>query len=185
MYSIKSDAELSANILTEVANGSYFPELIFQVGWAYKFNLLKGTKKFGMPFGGCVLLEIIHFISPSAFMQFATVIFIAYYLTFYVQITGAATACYLSGGNFLDSSLYDNCDGTPRYEISGFVEWLADLQQQRAAMKASISSGILGTGSNNDYAALEKLSLSGDESKLIEGLMARRKQVDSDLDLYR
>ena len=43
VYSVKSDAELSANILTEVANGSYFPELIFQVGWAYKFNLLKGT----------------------------------------------------------------------------------------------------------------------------------------------
>ena len=142
VYSVKSDAELSHTILHEVANGSYFPELIYQVGWAYKFNLLKE----------------------------------------------AATACYLTGGSFLDSSLYDNCDGTPRYEIAGFVEWLGDLQRQGVALRETIKSGALEdklAQSTNDYALLERLSLSGDEAKLIEGIVLRKKQVDTDLDNYR
>jgi len=42
VYSIMSDADTSASILHDVANGSYFNELIYQVGWAYRFNLLKG-----------------------------------------------------------------------------------------------------------------------------------------------
>jgi hypothetical protein len=140
-YSIKADAELSRNTLSEVASGVYLPELIYRVGWAYKFNLLKG----------------------------------------------AATACYLSGGDFLDSSRYDNCDGTPRYENAGFVEWLADLQAQRAALEDAIRNGALDKAaqSADGYALLERLSLSGDESKLVEGIIARRQQVDKDLDLYR
>lgn len=55
--------------------------------------------------------------------------------------TGAARECYLSGGDFLDSSLYDNCDGTPRYAEKGFVQWLEDLQSQRAVLRAKIISG--------------------------------------------
>jgi len=43
VYSIMSDADTSTSILHDVANGSYFNELIFQVGWAYRFNLLKGA----------------------------------------------------------------------------------------------------------------------------------------------
>lgn len=140
-YSVMTDAAVSRSVLTEVANGCYFPDLIYKVGWAYRFNLLKG----------------------------------------------AATACYLSGGDFLDSSLYDNCDGTPRYETSGFVEWLADLQSQRAAIDEAIKGGVLDKQSlsGDDYAMLERLSLSGDEGKLIEGIVSRKKQVDQDLDNYR
>jgi hypothetical protein len=140
-YPVKSDAELSRRILTEVANGSYSSELIYRVGWAYKFNLLKG----------------------------------------------AATACYLCGGSFLDSSLYDNCDGTPRYEKAGFVEWLGDLQAQRVALDEKIKAGALDgeQHSGAEYATLERLTLSGDEARLIEGIVTRRKQVDVDLDNYR
>ena len=66
------------------------------------------------------------------------------------------------------------------------MEWLHDLQDQRAALQQKIKSGFLETNSaSGDYALLEKLSLSGNEAKLIEGLIGRRKQVDSDLDLYR
>lgn len=141
VYPVKSDAELSRRILTEVANGSYSAELIYRVGWAYKFNLLKG----------------------------------------------AATACYLCGGSFLDSSLYDNCDGTPRYENAGFVEWLADLQAQRVALDEKIKGGALAEEQHSgaEYATLERLTLSGDEARLIEGIVTRRKQVDVDLDNYR
>ena len=57
------------------------------------------------------------------------------------SLAGAATACYLSGGDFLDSSLYDNCDGTPRYADQGFVEWLHDLQGQRALIRKNIIDG--------------------------------------------
>lgn len=66
------------------------------------------------------------------------------------------------------------------------MEWLHDLQEQRAVLQQKIKSGALcESTANNDYELLEKLSLSGNEAKLVEGLIMRRKQVDTDLDLYR
>lgn len=31
------------------------------------------------------------------------------------QLAAAAKDCYLTGGDFLDSSKYDDCNGVPRY----------------------------------------------------------------------
>ena len=129
VYSIMSDADTSASILHDVANGSYFNELIYQVGWAYRFNLLKGLSEL-----------IFSFFRFLFVVSFCVLSFLHIYIL-YSLLTGAATACYLSGGDFLDSSKYDNCDGTPRYADQGFVEWLLDLQGQRALIRKNIIDG--------------------------------------------
>jgi hypothetical protein len=104
-------------------------------------------------------------------------------------LKNAARACYLSGGNFLDSSQYDNCDGTPRYDQMGFVEWLEDLQKQRAELMEAIRMGNLNIAEEPEDQAAEEYarlaSLSGDDAKLLEGIMLRRKQVETELDNYR
>lgn len=59
----------------------------------------------------------------------------------FLSCTGAARECHLSGGDFLDSTLYVNCDGTPRYAEKGFVQWLEELQSQRATLRAKNIDG--------------------------------------------
>jgi hypothetical protein len=151
LYAISNDAKAALTILQEVSHGSYAPELIFQLSWAYKFNLLKE----------------------------------------------AAKDCYLSGGNFFDSSNYDNCSGTPRYEKQGFIEWLQDLQAQRSALLQHLQSGralshqeaaensLFYDKTQLDYANLELLALAGDDKNFFGGLIDRRKRVEVELDQLR
>ncbi len=48
--------------------------------------------------------------------------------------------CYLTQGDYLDSSKYDNCNGIPRYTNGGLLEWWQDLVKQREKLVKLLAS---------------------------------------------
>ncbi len=98
----------------------------------------------------------------------------------------AAIDCYLSRIDFFDSSKYDNCDGIPRFDKGGFVQWASELNIQREKIleemkvdgwEEKLSSSSLTEQSESDYAKLTDMVLSGDDKSFIDGLREREKQV--------
>ncbi len=94
--------------------------------------------------------------------------------------------CFKIGGDFSDSSPYDNCDGTPRYAANGFIEWYTDLCSQRSqlldAMKVdgwanTLNSDTLTEKSLSEYSKLTATAIGGDDMLLMEGLLKRQQEA--------
>lgn len=94
IYVIETDVVAAKNVLTDVSQGVYFDDLIYQLSWAYRMS----------------------------------------------QLEGAIRDCFKRNGDWFDSSPYDNCDGVPRYENSGLVEWWEDLRIQRLVLEDNLKS---------------------------------------------
>jgi hypothetical protein len=109
------------------------------------------------------------------------------------QFEGAVKDCSKYSGNFLDSSKYDNCDGIPRYENEGLVEWWKDLKVRRNILNEQLSlrSGMKGSenlffeNQKSAYFQLEQLAVSGDDAKLLAALIERKVFVEAELEKYR
>jgi hypothetical protein len=107
---------------------------------------------------------------------------------------GAIVACLKSKGSLNDSSDYDNCDGTPRYAESGFIEWANDIHKQRVQLvekmenlflDVSVDSDSLYKQSVSDYERMNLLANAGDDRNLLAALLERKNKVESDLQNFQ
>jgi hypothetical protein len=98
----------------------------------------------------------------------------------------ALCACFAAKGDFFDSSPYDNCDGTPRYEQSGFIEWYNELTRQRNGLlvemnsdgwEEKLSSEGLMEQCASDYSKLVVMAAGGDDQSFLNGLIQREMQA--------
>jgi hypothetical protein len=103
------------------------------------------------------------------------------------QLAAAIKACYLEGGDFLDSSKYDDCNGVPRYAkgrqnddfsvhvtmiddnhararlfysvSAGLLEWWEDLEKEYVQVHSTLASGIAGQESAHYSEAMTALQV--------------------------
>ena len=104
------------------------------------------------------------------------------------QLHEAVEDCFLNMGDIYDSSKYDNCNGVPRYEDGGLVAWWEELEEMHMAVKLVVDSGQVGQESEKYMEEMKKLqgiAAMGNEDELIEGFLARKIEVDNELDDLR
>ena len=104
------------------------------------------------------------------------------------QLHEAVQDCYLNMGDIYDSSKYDNCNGVPRYEDGGLVAWWEELEDMHLAVTAVVESGLVGQESEKYMEEMRKLqgiAAMGNEDELIEGFLARKIEVDNELEDLR
>jgi len=107
------------------------------------------------------------------------------------QFEDAVMDCYRKGEDFFDSSKYDNCDGIPRYEEFGMLEWWLDLRKQKDEIDQQLNqknhdrffeySDIFYKRTKEEYEVLEASALSGDDATFLSGLLRRKEQVETEL----
>jgi hypothetical protein len=104
------------------------------------------------------------------------------------QLHEAVQDCYLNMGDIYDSSKYDNCNGVPRYEDGGLVSWWEELEDMHMLVTSVIESGLVGQESEKYMEEMRKLqgiAAMGNEDELIEGFLARKIEVDNELEDLR
>lgn len=104
------------------------------------------------------------------------------------QLNEAVQDCYVNMGDIYDSSKYDNCNGVPRYEDGGLVAWWEDLEEMHFEVTSVIESGLVGQESEKYMEEMKKLqgiAAMGNEDELIEGFLARKIEVNKELDDLR
>jgi len=104
------------------------------------------------------------------------------------QLHEAVQDCYLNMGDIYDSSKYDNCNGVPRYEDGGLVSWWEELEDMHMLVTSVIESGQVGQESEkymNEMKKLQGIAAMGNEDELIEGFLARKIEVDNELEDLR
>jgi hypothetical protein len=130
----------------------------------------------------------------------------AYKFTLFEGAFTARYTKYLSTGassgdtaELLDSSDYDNCDGTPRYAQRGFYDWARDIVTQRRELVDQINAQNLLPGDDdsadsyylyqqamqNDYQRMQLLANVGDDSNLLSALLDRKLKVSSEIQTYQ
>lgn len=104
------------------------------------------------------------------------------------QLAQAAKACYLEGGDFYDSSKYDDCNGVPRYAKAGLIEWYEDLQREYDELTSTIQSGVVGQESahySEAMSALQNIAASGNDEEILMGFVNRLKEVETEINNLR
>lgn len=104
------------------------------------------------------------------------------------QLAQAAKACYLEGGDFYDSSKYDDCNGVPRYAKAGLIEWYEDLQREYQEVHSTLASGIVGQESahySEAMSALQSIAASGSDDEILMGFINRLKEVETEINNLR
>lgn len=104
------------------------------------------------------------------------------------QLHEAVEDCYINMGDIYDSSKYDNCNGVPRYEDGGLVSWWEELEEMHLVVTSVVESGLVGQESDKYIEEMKKLqgiAAMGNEDELIEGFLARKIEVDSELEDLR
>jgi hypothetical protein len=140
--SMESHIFQAQEIIEKVSEGSFEPEIIYQLPWAYKIN----------------------------------------------QLALATKDCYVNCYDFFDSSKYDNCNGVPRYDNGGLVAWWMDLEDDHIATQVKIESGVIGQESEmytEEMKRLQAVASSGNEDDLLEGFLARKLEVEKELNNLR
>lgn len=129
-------------VVAEVSQGSFEPELLYKLPWAYKVQ----------------------------------------------QLSAAVKESYLQVGDMFDSSKYDNCNDVPRYDDGGLVSWWSDLEDLHLSVNMVIDSGVVGQESERyteEMKKLQAIATSGNEEEMLEGFLARRIEVEKELDSLR
>ena len=104
------------------------------------------------------------------------------------QLGEAVKDSYIQIGDMFDSSKYDNCNDVPRYDDGGLVSWWNDLEDQHFMVASVIDSGVVGQESERyteEMKKLQEIAASGNEEEMLEGFLARKIQVEKELDSLR
>jgi hypothetical protein len=138
---VADNTENSRDVVADISDGRYDPEILYKLPWAYKM----------------------------------------------MQLADAIKDCYLTGGDILDSSKYDNCNDVPRYDNGGLVAWYDDLEDMRININAVLESGVVGQESEQYSQEMKKLQelASGNEEEQLDAFLARKIEVEKQLDSLR
>jgi hypothetical protein len=141
-HTLEKNVAASDDVILQVSQGLYDPNVVFKLPWAYKMT----------------------------------------------QLAAAAKACYLEGGDFYDSSKYDDCNGVPRYANGGLVEWYEDLMTEYKEVQSTMATGCVGQESNHyseAMTALQGIAANGTDDEILKGFVARLKEVETEINNLR
>jgi hypothetical protein len=141
-HTMEKNVAASDDVILQVSQGLYDPNVVFKLPWAYKMT----------------------------------------------QLAAAAKACYLEGGDFYDSSKYDDCNGVPRYAKGGLVEWYEDLMTEYCEVQSTMATGCVGQESNRyseAMSALQGIAANGTDDEILKGFVARLKEVETEINNLR
>jgi hypothetical protein len=139
---LEDHVDEATDVVLQVSGGSFEPELLYKLPWAYKVQ----------------------------------------------QLSAAVKDSYVTVGDMLDSSKYDNCNDVPRYDNGGLLAWWMDLEDMHSCVDMLLESGVVGQEAeaySEEMKKLQEIASSGNEEELIEGFLARKNAVEKELDGLR
>lgn len=96
---------------------------------------------------------------------------------------------YKRGENLMDSSRYDNCDGIPRFETSGFIEWFEYTEEAYSAARSMLSSSSSGEDeeerTRKQLELLESVIRNGSNKELYEVLSTRLDELTRETEMVQ
>ena len=89
----------------------------------------------------------------------------------------------------MDSSRYDNCDGIPRFETSGFIEWFEYTEETYSAARSMLSSSSSGEDEEErirkQLELLESVIRNGSNKELYEVLSTRLDELTRETEMVQ
>lgn len=106
-----------------------------------------------------------------------------------ITALGALVDCYKRGGDFSDSSRYDNCDGIPKFESSGFLGWFEYTEEAYSSAKAIINSSVSEEEeeekNRKQLEVLESVIKTGSNKELYDVLSSRLEQLTRETEMMQ